>query len=200
MRFVRFVVGVWVASRAFFMVTGALGSALVINAWHANVFRFTPPGTLSYWATWDGAWYEDIVRRGTELGLPPAVSGIVISLTAFAAALYFFHALAVDYVGPRAAEAATLALAFFPTAFYFNAVYTESLFLALTTGALWAIRIRGNVVVAAVLGYFASATRNAGVLILLPLAGELWRRRRQLAWDDVALVALVPGGLLAYML
>ena len=220
MRLVRFVVGVWVASRAFFMVTGALGSALVINAWHANVFRFTPPGTLSYWATWDGAWYEDIVRHGyadttstaffplypllvrggTELGLPPAVSGIVISLTAFAAALYFFHALALDYVGPRAAEAATLGLAFFPTAFYFNAVYTESLFLALTTGALWALRIRGNVVVAAVLGYFASATRNAGVLILLPLADELWRRRRQLAWDDVALVALVPGGLLAYML
>src|SRR5918912_2573706 len=94
----RFALGVWLASRAFFLVVGALGSALVVNAWHANVFRFTPPGTLSYWATWDGSWYEDIarlgyadatstaffplypllVRGGVEIGLPPALAGIVI--------------------------------------------------------------------------------------------------------------------------
>ena len=36
----------------------------------------------------------------------------------------------------RAAQVATLALAFFPTAFFLNAVYTEALFLALTAGAV----------------------------------------------------------------
>jgi hypothetical protein len=219
LRSLRFVLAVWTLSRLWFMLTGALGSAFVVNAWHANVYRFTPPGALSYWASWDGAWYEAIaqhgyadtastayfplypllMRAGMEIGLPPSVAGVVISLAAFLAALFFIYELAVDIFDERVARASTLALAFFPTAFYFNAVYSESLFLALTAGALWAVRVRGNFLVGLVLGYGATLTRNAGVLIVIPFAAELFRRRREVGWVGVGLAAIVPCGLFAYM-
>lgn len=46
------------------------------------------------------------------------------------------------------AQGTILALAFFPTSFFFNAVYTESLFLALSTTAVWATRVRKDLLLA----------------------------------------------------
>jgi Mannosyltransferase (PIG-V) len=214
----RFVLAVWLGSRLFFLAAGGLAQLLVQTAWHGAAFRFERPGLLSLWATWDGAWYEDIarngyssktstaffplypalVRTGTMLGLPPALAGIVVSLIAFAFALYFVYALAADIWDVHVARCVVLALAFFPTSFYFNAVYTESLFVALAAGAVWAALVRRSLVLAAGFGFFAAMTRNAGVLVLLPLAHEALRQR----WRARALVVLaaVPAGLGAYML
>jgi hypothetical protein len=123
----------------------------------------------------------------------------VISLTASFLALYFLHELARDYCDRGVARAATLALAFFPTAFYLNAVYTEAVFLALGLGSVWAARIRGDFVLAGVLGCLAAITRNVGVLLLFPLVEEWLRRRRDVGMPALAALGLVPAGLLAYM-
>jgi Gpi18-like mannosyltransferase len=45
-------------------------------------------------------------------------------------ALWFVYRITEELHGAPAARAATLALAFLPTAFFLNAAYTESLFLA----------------------------------------------------------------------
>ena len=96
------------------------------------------------------------------------------------------------------AQRSVLALAFFPTSFFFNAVYTESLFLALSAGAVWAVRVRKDLLLACLLAGLAAATRNIGVLLLFPLVGEWSERAREYGWR-AAYLALVPTGLVAYM-
>jgi hypothetical protein len=211
---------VWLASRAFFITVGGLAQLFVTTAWHGNVFRFEEGGFLSYWATWDGAWFESVarhgyadksataffplfpalVRTGTTLGLSPAPAGVLISLTAFLFALYFLYEIANDIWGRHVARCSTLAFAFFPTSFYFNAVYSESLFLALVLAALWAVRVERSLVPATAFGCFAAMTRNAGVLVLIPLVFELARQRRSWGWRGVAPLLAVPAGLGLYML
>jgi len=98
----------------------------------------------------------------------------------------------------RAARAATLALAFFPTAFFLNAVYTEALFLALAAGSVWAARVRRDLLLAGVLGALAAATRNPGIFLLAPLFYEWLRASREFGWRGLAALGLVQAGLVAY--
>jgi len=201
------------------MGTGALAAAYLPGADPAGD-PLQPPGFLNYWANWDGAWYSEIatdgyvarapastaffplypllVRFGSSLVGGPAVWGVAISLLCSAFALFFVYRISESLYGVRAARASTLALAFFPTAFFLNAVYTEALFLALSAGAVWAARVRSNLWLAGVLGALATATRNVGILLLIPLFFEWVRRRRELGARALAGLVLVPAGLVAY--
>jgi hypothetical protein len=100
----------------------------------------------------------------------------------------------------KAAKAAVLACAFFPTAFFLNAVYTEALFMAFATGSLWAAYLRRDLFLAGALGALAAATRNLGVLLLIPLIYEWLRSRREFGWRGLWEIAIVPTGLLGYMI
>src|ERR671920_844484 len=113
-------------------------------------------------------------------------------------AFYFVYQIALDLFDERAARGAVLVLAFFPTTFFLNAAYTESLFLSLSAGALWAMRVRKDLLLACVLAGFASATRNVGVFLIFPLLYEWIRDLETYRWRGIYL-ALAPGGLLAYM-
>ena len=66
------------------------------------------------------------------------------------------------------ARLAVLLTAFAPMAFYFSAIYSESLYLALSVGLFLSAR-RGRWATAATLGALASATRSTGVVLILPL-------------------------------
>jgi hypothetical protein len=141
------------------------------------------------------------------------VAGILISLVAFFAALVMLHRLTERELGREAARRTVFLLAFFPFSLFFSAVYTEALFLALMLAAFWAAR-GGRWWLAGLVGAAASATRNTGVLlapILLflylygprddaePRAdGRRWAPRHRLR-PDVAWLALVPLGLVAYL-
>lgn len=179
-----------------------------------------PPGLLNYWAHWDGAWYSEVategyagrapestaffplypmlVGLGASLGGGPAVWGIAISLASMLFSLYFLYGIACKLFDERAARYATVAMAFFPTAFFLNAVYTEAPFLALTTGAVWAAMVRRDLLLAGVLGALATATRNLGILLLIPLIYEWWRNRGEFGVRGLAPLALVPVGVAAY--
>ncbi|CAN5759152.1 hypothetical protein BH23ACT11_BH23ACT11_25240 [soil metagenome] len=100
--------------------------------------------------------------------------------------------------GERVARVAVLTLAFFPTTFFLNAAYTESLFLALSAGALWAAMVRKNLLLACVLAGLATATRNVGIFLLVPLAYEWMRNAEYYRWR-VAYLAFAPTGLIHYM-
>ena len=201
------------------MGAGALAATYLPDADPAGD-PLQPPGFLNYWAHWDGAWYSEIatqgygtrapestaffplypllVKLGSSLAGGPAMWGVLVSLLCTALALFFVYRVAENLYGVSAARASTLALAFFPTAFFLNAVYTEALFLALTAGTVWAARVRGNLWLAGVFGALAAATRNLGILLLIPLFFEWARRRRTLGLRGLAGLVLVPAGLVAY--
>jgi hypothetical protein len=215
-----FVLAVFALSRLLFLGAGSLAAAYLPWAAPAG-FPLEPPGFLNYWAHWDGAWYSEIategygeraptstaffplypmlMRLGIALGDGPALWGVLISLSATLIALFFVYRIAEDLYDTPAARAATLTIAFFPTAFFLNAVYTEALFLALTTGAFWAARVHRNLLLAGLLGAFAAATRNLAVILLVPLLFEWIRNRREFGPKGLAGIALVPAGLLAYL-
>jgi hypothetical protein len=71
--------------------------------------------------------------------------------------------------GGEVARLAVLATALAPMAFYFSAVYSESLYLALSVGVFWSAR-QGRWAWAGALGALASATRSAGIVLALPVA------------------------------
>jgi hypothetical protein len=148
--------------------------------------------------------YPLLVRSFAELFGGPistealSVWGPLLSLLCLPFALYFVYQIALDGWGHRVARGAVLALAFFPTTFFLNAAYTESLFLALSAGSVWAIRVRKNLLLACVLAGLACATRNVGGFLFVPLAYEWIKNIDQYRWRG-AYLALVPSGLIAYM-
>ena len=214
-----FVLAVFVASRVFFFAVGAIGHAYVDFAYPGGSPR-EPPGFLDYWAHWDGGWYAAIadhgyfnpastsffplypllVRFADYLPGGTAFWGVTVSVLCLLATLYFLYELAEELFDVRVARATTLAFAFFPSAFFMNAVYSESVFLAATTGTIWALRVRRHFLLACLFAYFALAARNVGVFLLVPLLYELFWRRRTRLWEGVLGLVGSLGGLAAYML
>ena len=174
-------------------------------------------------AHWDSAWYLLTAHNGYgltagttpvyyplyplaisivgALGAGDLVAGVLISVVSLVIALRLIWLLTDLEVGrayPDAPRLAVLATALFPTAFFFTAVYTESLYLALTLGAFWMGR-RGRWAWAGALGGLSAATRSSGVLIIVGLALLYWRAHGRRLRVDVLWLALVPVGLGAYM-
>ena len=111
-----------------------------------------------------------------RLGVPPIAAGVLLSVAALALALYGIHRLTTlelaHFGAGSSAEAARLAVlvtAFAPMAFFFSAVYSESLYLALSVGLFLCAR-RGRWVWVGVLGALATATNGAGIVLLAPAA------------------------------
>jgi mannosyltransferase PIG-V len=138
---------------------------------------------------WDAGQYLTIARSGYAAGpffapffpgypvlirlfafSPQAavIAGIAISLGAFVLAIYLLRRLVALDFGERDARMTLLLVAFFPTSFFFSAVYTESLYLAASVAAIYAAR-RDAWLWAGVCGAIATASRSNGVLVLVPL-------------------------------
>ncbi|MGC2374087.1 MAG: mannosyltransferase family protein [Solirubrobacteraceae bacterium] len=115
------------------------------------------------------------VRGLSDLGLAPVIAGVLLSLAALAAGLYALHRLTTLEASRlglsgagEVARLAVLLMALAPMALYFSAIYSESLYLAVSVGAFLQAR-RGRWASAAALGALAAATRSTGLLLLVPL-------------------------------
>ncbi len=71
--------------------------------------------------------------------------------------------------------------------------------MALAAGSYWSAYVRRDLLLAGLLGALAAATRNSGVLVLIPLGYEWLRHRQEFGWRGAWELALVPTGLLGYM-
>jgi hypothetical protein len=173
---------------------------------------------------WDSVWFMAIADGGYAGGAREAffplypllvrivgaplgsalIGGALASVALLGVALVLLHRLVALDHDRAVARNAVLVTALFPMSFFFSAVYSESLFLALSIGAVYAAR-RERWAWAGALGLLAATTRSAGVLLLVPLAMiYLWdvgrpslRTMRPLR-PDALWLALVPLGLLAY--
>jgi Mannosyltransferase (PIG-V) len=114
------------------------------------------------------------LRALSDIGLQAVLAGVLFSLAAFALALYGIHRLSTLELGSSVrpggddvARLAVLVTALAPMAFYFSAVYSESLYLALSVGLFWCAR-QGRWAWVGVLGALATATRSTGLVLVLP--------------------------------
>lgn len=197
------------------------GQVGIVNAWPPDIdvmwlFRYS--------VRWDSGWYLGIVRFGYEYipgqstsvaffplfpllieifdrvlpGSDVLAALVVVHLALAAAVIYVFQTVRLDFDEPIAWRTIVFLLAY-PGAFFFSAVYAESLLLLGIAGAMYHAR-RGQWSRAALFGIVASSAKIVGVLIPIPLAIELWRQRgfsRQNPWPLVA-VAISGAGTLAY--
>jgi hypothetical protein len=165
------------------------------------------------------------LRAIAWLGAPPVLAGVLLSTLALALALYGIHRLTALELGQRlaigractgdAARLAVLLTAFAPMAFFFSAVYSESLYLALSVGVFWCAR-HGRWMWVGALGALAAATRSTGLVLALPaLMLYLYGPREDRAPDLAALtrslrpryrirrealwLLLLPAGLVVYL-
>ena len=119
--------------------------------------------------------------------------------------MFLYRLLKLDYGEEPVAEAVFLFLTY-PFMMFTMGVFTEGVFLALSTAVLYFIR-KHDWTKAGILGLAASLCRMQGVLLLVPAIYELmvmmarekanWKRhldKRQ--W----MIMLMPGGFLAYLM
>lgn len=121
--------------------------------------------------------YPLLIRGlGTLFGGTPTAdlaAALLISNLALLALFILFHHIAAAEIGPDHATRALVYFALFPTGFFLFAGYTESLFILLALGSLWAGR-NGRFPLAGLLGLLASLTRLTGWVLVLPLAYEFF--------------------------
>jgi hypothetical protein len=224
---VAFVLAVYAASRLLYLISGSLLAYLVPTSSFQRVTLDVPSGSMNIWSHWDGEHYVTLAMGGylhppdnvspaffpmyplllrsfAELFGGPiskealSVWAPLISLLFLPFALYFVYQIALEVWDEPVARGTVLILAFFPTTFFLNAAYTESLFLALSAGSVWAMRVRKDLLLACVLAGFAAATRNVGIFLVVPLMYEWIKDVERFRWRGVYLL-LAPGGLFVYM-
>ena len=224
---VAFVLAVYAASRLFYLISGSLLAYVVPTSSFQRVTLDVPFRSMNIWSHWDGEHYVALAMGGylqppenvspaffplyplllrsfAELFGGPiskealSVWAPLLSLLFLPFALYFIYQIALNEFDEGVARATVLTLAFFPTTFFLNAAYTESLFLSLSAGALWAVRVRKDLLVACILAALAGATRNVGVFLMVPLIYEWIKDIENYRWRGIYLL-VAPCGLLAYM-
>jgi hypothetical protein len=134
-------------------------------------------------------------------GLGYITSGEIVSTLGLAVALAALWKLVQLEVGIPAADGACVTLLAWPTAFFLVAGYPESVTLAAATLAFLALR-RGHYVAAGLLGAAAAMGKYYLVLLLVPLAMEVWsaprereswRRGRDIGWLTPGRVTALRG-------
>ena len=206
---------------------------------HAEALHGFLKRMLEPWAHWDGVWFIHIAADGygahgqseaffplypllvrgvaVMTGHDYVVAGLVVSPACYLGAMVVLFTLAQALLGPRVALWSGVFISVFPTALFFQAVHSESLFLVLTLLSFcWARR--SHWALAGLAGLLTVLTRSSGVVLLLPLAVIRWEQRRGSAVNQpggpaagpaaaghrppalsFAWLLLVPAGLALYM-
>ena len=180
-------------------------SSLVLawNRWDTG--HFTAIATHGYVGAWQTAFFPlfSLLERGGAFVVGgPFRAGLLISNLCEFVMLVVLYRLVWEDFGQEPAFRAALFLAVFPTAFFFVAAYSESLFLCLALLSFYSMR-HSQWWLAGLLGLFACLTRAAGVLLILPFFYEYLRqhnfRLRAVRFDLLSSV-LIPTGVALFAL
>lgn len=178
---------------------------------------------VSSFFRYDTAEYKNIIQNGYSVvtvaffPLFPLTANLVMKLTSIDATwailvtswMFFFLAAVVVFywirfeLKERRSQMSPWAvvglIALFPTAFYFISGYSESLFVFLTVGSLFAYR-KQHYVLAAVLGALSAATRVQGAAVAVFFLCDYLFSKDWSKWKKLIPVIVAPLGVLAYML
>lgn len=159
-----------------------------------------PVATLwEQWRHWDTNFYVAIVTQGyttrqemaffplyplltrgvMSIASSPIIAGMIVSNVAELVMFIVLYRLVDEDFGGDRAYHTVLYFAIFPSAFFFSGVYTESLFLCLSTLTFYQIR-RGRWWLAGLFACFAGLTRPDGMYLVIPFCYEylsrIWQR------------------------
>lgn len=163
---------------------------------------------------WDTYWYLDIIKNGYYLKNNNTLSNIVffpiypflikllgtllfgnyvlagwvISMTALLGACAFFYKLLKEFHPDVDPELPIILMLIFPTAFFFNIVYTEALFLFLTIATFY-YAFKRNFYLAGVFAILGALTHSNGVFLALPI---LWEILRINGWKSIFTKKIIP--------
>ncbi len=171
------------------------------DPWPWDVVRRVTPLTR-----WDSGWYVNLAEAGywdpptrvgqetnhaffplypglmrvlvRTTGIETSLAGNLISAASLLAALVLFAEWTRRRFGEARVVPAVLVLLLFPTSFFFAAVYTEALVLALSLAAVVALESDRRLL-SAVAGVLAGLTRITGIVLAPYLALVSWRRSRE---------------------
>jgi hypothetical protein len=171
---------------------------------------------LSPWLRWDTMWYLWIAREGytvkeNAVAFAPMYPFLIRIFGSLFGGQYllvamviswgsFFGAssLLLDWANSVEAEVPSSgvlwAMLTFPSAFFFFAGYTESLFLLLLLAA-WQFARQGRWPLVGLLGAAATLTRFSGVFLILPFLMIFWEQYRagKGGWVKVLWLGLIPA-------
>jgi hypothetical protein len=174
--------------------------------------------SLGVWQRFDTLWYLKIATQGYSpedgstvyFPLYPALirllgkalmenyllAALVISNLAYIGVLFYLYKLTELEFSKAAARRSVVYLAIFPTAFFFLAAYSESLFLLLTLAAFNCAKGK-QWWLAGVLGFLSALTRLQGAVLVVPLLCMYLQDREfrlsRLRTDLLGLI-IIPGG------
>lgn len=153
-------------------------------------------------AKWDSEWYLDIAKNGYSFQGKGELSNIVffplyphlMRLVAFFVGgnfilagwllsalflllgLHYLYKITKEFHPDLNPYLPVLFLLTFPTAFFFNAVYTESLFLFLSLASIY-YALKKKYWQAGLIGFLASLTRVTGILLAVPIGWEYLKEK-----------------------
>jgi len=129
------------------------------------------------------------------------LSGWVLSLLFLFLSLLYLYKLVREFHPEVDKELALILLLIFPTAFFLNAIYSESLFLFLSIATFY-YAFKKNFILAGVFGLLASLTKITGLLLFLPLIWEYFKnyKFKKILNLKFFSIFLVPLGTFAFFL
>jgi hypothetical protein len=197
---------VWLPVRIGLFMVGLLGVALLPPNVAADVPGWPAPALTPGWHNlitsyerWDALWYLKIASHGYSPGdtsgafFPlyplltrvgsfltgghPLAGALLVANVAALLAFVVVYLMTKHEFDERRARQTVLFMAVFPTAYFFFAPYSESVFLLCAALSLFSARL-GKWWLAGVAGALAAATRSIGVTLVVPLVVEAIRQAR----------------------
>lgn len=172
------------------------------------------PYLVWIWGNFDGVHYLSIARLGYQTLQQPffplyplfiflfnsafslnfVISAILISNVAFFLSLFIMGKLYLVDVGKRSLNIFFLAIIFFPTSFFYGAVYTDALFLLFSLLTIYFSR-KKQWVLASITGGLATLTRLNGLALFLYLLAEyvISHNDQKLLWNYKKILTLAKS-------
>ncbi len=187
-----------------------------------NTYTLEPKNPLKFLSNWDGPIYLNIARHGYNkdylvnfFPLYPALvaivhkvvgslldSGLIVAWIFMVGTFYYYIKIVKEYYQPKKRDEiikAVLVYALYPTAIFFVATFSESLFAFLSLGALY-YALKNHYKLSAIFVALDTMTRINGVFVLALVLSILWFKHKQKFSKVVKTGLLGSVGIIFYMI
>lgn len=215
------VISLFIISRLLFLLFSIIAAKIIPlrEGYLGNQLYTHIPDVLWIWANFDGRHFSSITLEGYErtnfaffplypllmrglgnfLQISYLYSGIIISLGAFFVSLILVYKIVRLDFSDRVTWWSIILLSLFPLAFFYQALYADSLFLLLTTASFYFAR-RGNWLLSGVFVFLTTLTRLSGIALLPAFAIEWYlQNRKPIREWKMLLIDFLRNGVLTFI-